>query len=464
MTRAEDVGAAFAITGANGPASAGRWEPVFSTPVIAVHLHLLPTGKVLMWGLGGESQVWDPASGSFTEVVTPYEMFCSGHTFLPDGRLLVSGGHIASGKGLPLSAIFDPASNSWSTTGTMGWGRWYPTTTTLPNGEILSLAGHDQDGVMVLTPEIWDGGSWRQLASASNVDLPYYPRMFVAPNGKVFMAGERNATKYLDVSGTGRWTSVTARKAGNRSYGSAVMYAPGKIIYIGGGDPPRSSAEVIDLNQASPSWRVVVPMAFARRQMNATLLADGQVLVTNGTSGPGFNDQTSPVRYAELWNPTTETWSTLAIEAEGRMYHSTSLLLPDGRVLSSGSGDGNGAVNHRTAQIFTPPYLFRPDGTLADRPQITDAPTVLSYGQPFSVETPDPSSIVRGTLIRLSSVTHASNLSQLIFPLTFQATGPTTLSATAPPNGNLAPPGPYMLFLIDANGVPSVGSIMRVGP
>ncbi len=240
-----------------------------------------------MWGLGGESQVWDPATGSFTQVVTPYEMFCSGHTFLPDGRLLVSGGHIASGHGLPLSAIFDPASNTWSATSRMGWGRWYPATTTLPNGEILALAGHDEDGRMVLTPEIWNGGTWRTLSTASNVDLPYYPRMFVAPNGKVFMAGERNATKYLDVGGTGQWTSVTARKAGNRSYGSAVMYAPGKIIYIGGGDPPRATAEVIDLTKPSPSWRVVAPMAFPRRQMNATLLADGQVLVTNGTSGPG---------------------------------------------------------------------------------------------------------------------------------------------------------------------------------
>ena len=148
------------------------------------------------------------------------------------------------------------------------------------------------------------------------------------------------------------------------------------------------------------------------------------------------------MRYAELWNPTTETWSTLAIEAEGRMYHSTSILLPDGRVMSSGSGDGNGAVNHRMAQIITPPYLFGPDGTLADRPQIATAPSSLSYGQTFAVETPDSGSIVRGTLIRLSSVAHAFDESQLIYPLTFTATGPTTLSTTAPPDGNLAPPGP----------------------
>ena len=464
IAQTAEVGAAFATTGSSGTAVEGRWEPVFSTPVVAVHLHLLPTGKVLLWGAAGESQVWDPVTGGFTEFATPYRLFCSGHTYLPDGRLLVSGGHISNGHGLPLSAIFDPASNSWSTTGTMARGRWYPTTTTLPNGEILTLSGHDEGGSMVLTPEIWDGGSWRQLTSASNVDLPYYPRMFVAPNGRVFMAGEKQGTRYLSVTGTGQWTTVGSRKGGNRSYGSAVMYAPGKIIYVGGGDPPKSSAEVIDLNQAAPAWRVVAPMSFARRQMNATLLADGQVLVTNGTSGPGFNDESSPVRYAELWNPTTERWTTLSAEAEGRMYHSTTILLPDGRVLSSGSGDGSGATNHRTAQIFTPPYLFKPDGTLADRPTISSAPARLSYRQSFTVETPDAGSIVRATLIRLSSVTHAFNESQLIYPLELTPAGATTLAATAPPDGITAPPGPYMIFLIDANGVPSVGSMVAVGP
>ncbi len=109
-------------------------------------------------------------------------------------------------------------------------------------------------------------------------------------------------------------------------------------------------------------------------------------------------------------------------------------------MLSSGSGDGNGAVNHRTAQIFTPPYLFRPDGTLADRPLITSAPSALSYSQTFAVETPDPSTIVRGTLIRLSSVTHAYNLSQLIYPLTFTTTGPTTLSRPRPRTATTHPP------------------------
>jgi hypothetical protein len=244
------------------------------------------------------------------------------------------------------------------------------------------------------------------------------------------------------------------------------MYAPGKILYAGGGDPPTASAEVIDLNQAAPAWRTVPGMAFARRQMNATLLADGKVLVTNGSSGPGFNNLADAVHYAELWNPATESWTTMAREATPRVYHSTALLLPDGRVLSSGSGEGDGvtfAQSELSAEVFSPPYLFNPDGSRAARPAISSAPTTLAYGQTVSVESPDAGSVARGTLIRLSSVTHAFNASQVIYPLVFAATGPTTLSAAGPANANLAPPGPYLLFLVNRNGVPSVAKIVRVG-
>jgi hypothetical protein len=290
--------------------------------------------------------------------------------------------------------------------------------------------------------------------------------MFVAPNGKVFLAGFPQTTRYLDVSGTGQWTTVAVRNVADRTLGSAVMYAPGKILYAGGGDPPTASAEVIDLNQPSPSWRTVAAMDFARRQMNATLLADGGVLVTGGTSGPGFNNQAGAVHVAELWNPESETWTRMASETRNRTYHSTAILLPSGRVLSSGSGEGGEVpfVNSEfSAQLFSPPYLFNPDGSPAPRPSITAAPGSLSYGQSFNVETPDAESISRGTLIRLSSVTHAFNMSQLIYPLSFTATSATTVSAQAPPNANLAPPGPYMLFLINGSGVPSVAKIVTVG-
>jgi hypothetical protein len=449
-------------------AAGGQWAPAFATPAVAVHLHLLPAGKVFFWGDVGNAELWDPAnpSAGFTAVTKPYRIYCSAHTFGPDGRLLVTGGTSPNTRGLRVATVFDPASNGWSATTSMAQGRYYPTLTTLPNGEILVVSGHDTSLTVVTIPEVWNGASWRRLTSASlSIPSPYYPAMFVAPNGKVFLAGFPQTSRYLDVSGTGQWSTVANRNVADRTMGSAVMYAPGKILYAGGGDPPTASAEVIDLNQAAPSWRTVARMAYARRQLNATLLADGKVLVTGGTSGPGFNDQAGAVHTAELWDPVTETWSIMASEAKNRTYHSTAMLLPDGRVLSSGSGEGGGvayANSELSAQVFTPPYLFNRDGTLAARPSITSAPATLGYGQSFTVQTPDAGAVSRGSLIRLSSVTHAFNQSQLIYPLTFTAATTTSVQALAPANGNLAPPGPYMLFLINKSGVPSVAKMVML--
>ena len=470
VIQSRTIAANFAAAGPSPAALRGKWAAAFATPVVAVHMHLLPTGKVLLWGDQGAAQLWDPANpgAGFTAVSKTYRIFCSGHTLLPDGRLLVTGGTITGTKGDPRAVLFNPSAGTWSATGSMAQGRYYPTTTVLPSGEVLAVSGSDETGAVVTIPEIGDGNTWRRLTTASlSIPGPYYPAMFVAPNGKVFLAGFPPTSRYLDVTGTGEWTVVDDRIVADRKMGSAVMYAPGKILYAGGGDPPTNSAEVIDLNEASPAWRSVPGMQFARRQMNATLLADGKVLVTNGTSGPGFNDVTSPAFDAELWNPATETWTTMARESVLRVYHSAALLLPDGRVLSSGSGEGGGVTfqnSQFSAQVFSPPYLFKADGTLAQRPAITTAPSHLSYGQAFTVESPDAGSVTRGNLIRLSSVTHAFNQSQLIYPLTFSATGATTLSAVAPASGNLAPPGPYLLFLVNANGVPSKASMVSVGP
>jgi hypothetical protein len=470
VIQSRTIAATFSSGGSSISAVRGRWGAVFSTPVVVVHMHLLPTAKVLLWGDQGNAELWDPANpgGGFTAVSKTYRIFCSGHTFLPDGRLLVTGGVVTGTTGDPRAVLFDPITRAWSGAGPMAQGRYYPTATALPSGEILAISGNDENRHVVTIPEIWNGSAWRRLTSASlSIPGPFYPAMFVAPNGKVFLAGFPQTSRYLDIAGTGAWSTVGDRNVADRRLGSAVMYAPGKILYAGGGDPPTSSAEVIDLNPGAPVWRSVPGMQFARRQMNATLLADGQVLVTGGTSGPGFNDVTRPVYEAELWNPTTESWTTMARESVVRTYHSTALLLPDARVLSSGSGEGGGvtlANSQLSAQIFSPPYLFNADGTLAHRPAITSAPSRLTYGQPFAVETPDAASVSRGTLIRLSSVTHAFNQSQLIYPLAFSASGSTTLTAVAPRSANLAPPGPYMLFLVNAKGVPSKARMVSVGP
>jgi len=462
------VPAAFSLAGTSVPATQGRWDPAFTTPVVAVHIHLMRNGKVLLWGDNGNPQLWTPGGG-FSAVSKPYRIYCSGHTFLPDGRLLVMGGTSPGTLGLRDATVFNPSTSTWSPTNSMAQGRYYPTATTLPNGEILVVSGHDTAKKVVTIPEVrTSSGTWRRLTAAPlAIPDPFYPDMFVAPNGKVFMAGFQQTSRYLSVSGTGLWTTVANRIVADRRLGSAVMYAPGKVMYAGGGDPPTASAEVIDLNQGAPTWRSVPGMAFRRRQMNSTILADGSVLVTGGTSGAGFNDQAGAVYEAELWDPKTETWKTMAREAKVRAYHSAALLLPDGRVLSTGGGEGGGIdyVNSEfSGQLFSPPYLFNSNGTLATRPTISSVPAKLTYGLSFTVGTPNAASITRGNLVKLSSTTHAFNASQLLYPLTFTTASSTSVRAVAPANGNQAPPGPYMLFLLNAAGVPSVAKIVMVGP
>jgi len=308
----------------------------------------------------------------------------------------------------------------------------------------------------VSIPEVWEGTSWRQLTTAS-LALPNYPRTFVAPDGRVFYAGAQQQSSYLDVTGTGSWTNGPLRKFGVRSYGSAVMYEPGKILYVGGGHPPTNTAEIIDLNQPSPQWTYTGSLAYARWNTNATVLPTGELLVTGGTSDGDRTNPAGAVNAAELWNPATGSWTTLASNAVFRGYHSTSLLLPDGRVLHTGGGDGVGTPDNLNYELYSPPYLFR-----GARPIVTGAtPGAGGYGQTLFVETADGASIAKVTLIRFGSVTHAFDQGQRLVPLSFSS-APGGLSVTLPASRTTAPPGPYMLFLVNGNGVPSVGRIMRL--
>ena len=221
---------------------------------------------------------------------------------------------------------------------------------------------------------------------------------------------------------------------------------------IVGGGAPTNTAEVIDLSATSPAWRFVAPMAQARRQLNATLLPDGKVLVTGGTHGSGFNNVSTPVYAAEMWDPATESWTTMASGQVPRLYHSTAVLLSDGRVLTGG-GDG-----YTELEAYSPPYLFQ-----GPRPSITAAPARVSYGDTFFVETPDAASITQVTWVGLSSVTHAVNMSQRFVRSTFSpAAG--GIDVVAPSNAH-ATPGPYLLFILNGTGVPSVAKIVGLtGP
>jgi len=441
------------------PAQVGKWTAPFPLPIVAVHLNLLPNGKLFFFG-HQPPQMWDRAANTFTPFPQPQWLYCAGHAFLPDGRLLVAGGHIENLRGLPDAKLFSHTTQSWSVAAPMARGRWYPTLTTLGGGTILAIGGRDQNAVTVHTPEVWNGTTWRALTGA-NRTIPYnYPRTFLAPNGRVFYAGELQETFYLNTSGTGSWTYVADRLYGRRDYGSAVMYEPGKILYVGGGRTT-NTAEVIDLKQPSPKWEWTGSMAYPRRHLNATVLPDGTVLVTGGSSGTDINDETRPVYAAELWSPTAKKWTVLAGNSVVRVLHSTALLLPDGKVVLAGGGEAAGKTDHLDAELFSPPYLFNPDGTLAARPRISSAPATTYYNTSFTVQTPDAASIGKIAWVRLGSVTHAFDQNQRYVPLVFTRTS-NGLVVTPPASQNTAPPGHYMLFLINIKGVPSVARIQRV--
>src|SRR5262249_20783371 len=373
--------------------------------------------------------------------------------FLADGRLFVAGGHIQNGVGLSEAGLYNPFSDTWAAAPLMNAGRWYPTVTTLANGDALVVSGSMDSSYGVNTlPQVYETAtdSWRSLTSAQ-LSQELYPMMFLAPNGSVVHVAPSQTTRYLDTSGTGTWSFVASRTFGSRDYGSAVMYVDGKVLVLGGGDPPTNTAEVIDLNQPSPTWRSVGPMSTARRQVNATLLPNGTVLVTGGTSGPGFNDATNPVYLAELWDPATESFRPLASATVPRLYHSGAVLLPDGRVLTTGGND------QPTPEAFSPPYLFK-----GARPTMSAVPSTIGYGQHFSVQTPDAASITKVTLIRIASVTHSFDQNQRLSVLSF-APSSSTLDIVAPVTANVAPPGHYLLFIINGNGAPSVGNIVQLG-
>ncbi|MGQ0604830.1 MAG: Calx-beta domain-containing protein, partial [Anaerolineales bacterium] len=256
----------------------GHWSEVMPLPVVPIHLHLLPTGQVLFWDRhhdmfdwDGNPRRWDPVTGALTMAQgVDYDLFCAGHSFLADGRLLVTGGHISDTVGDDEASLYNPFTDTWSRLPVMNGGRWYPSNVTLANGEVLVMAGTKEDGINPI-PQVWQPATntWRDLTGATHGGYPneadYYPFLYQAPNGLVFDAGPQRRARYLDPALTGNWTDVATSTVLYRDYGSSVMYEPGKVLIVGGNprepDPnapptivPSASAEVIDLNAGTPAW------------------------------------------------------------------------------------------------------------------------------------------------------------------------------------------------------------------
>jgi hypothetical protein len=466
----------------------GSWEKTANpSPVRAVHAALLRTGKVLLIAGSGNSvdefaagsfktAVYDPTTDTFrSDITTPYDLFCGGHAFLPDGRLLVVGGTGAydDGSGGYIGEkrvrIFNPVSETYQNAPDMAIGRWYPTVVSKGNGTLVATAGYDEKRQHSNTFQIFDpvSQSWSANRPLGNpapggvgIYSPLYPSFHLMANGNLFYSGMHawalgpGTSPYIwnTDTNTVQWLDNNI-DVDRRDQGASVLLPPAqdqKVMIIGG-DGVASTA-VIDLKDPNPRYVEGPPIDAGKMYVSAVILPDGRVLQTGGTDGWRENPDVQYVRSSQILDPKTMTWTKVPDATVDRTYHSGALLLPDGRVLTFG-GDPIGGSYQMDVEIYSPGYMSQ------TRPQITSAPLNVTYGSAFTVRTDTP--VGSAVLIRPSAVTHSSDSDQRSVDLAV-APGATSTQLTIPANPNLTPPGWYMLFVRDADGVPSVARWVKV--
>jgi hypothetical protein len=517
------------------PALYGQWTSgPFQIPVHAIHMALLPTGKVIFFSypffnapssgnppVDGDAWIWDPSKtpdtsdnadpsnepGVFTHVPPPLDpatgkrasLFCAGLSLLANGDLFVTGGTLRFPTstspyhlGLRRAYTFNPWSGTWINQPDMQHGRWYPSHVELADGRVAVLAGWDETGAVdnsqleIFNPtEDPNGvGTWSYAPQGNRVtDL--YPHMTLLGNGQIFLGGPGPDDSAVLDPATMKWTDVSDHGP-RRMYGTEVLDPNGtgpseKVTEIGGYPNANDSGtyaavattQSIDLSVAAPDWNDGPSMHVARADHNTLWLPDGEMLTVGGGDGRVNGSQYilkpgNPEHQVELFDPATGQWRLGPAQQINRAYHSTAVLLPDGRVLSAGDDDPSASYqrpnrpfegsDRNSGEIYSPPYLFR-----GPRPQITSAPNAALYNSAFHVGVTNANPAdTHAVLIPPAAVTHATNPNPRIVPLRSAAVGD-GLDLIAPANANVAPRGWYMLFVVNSQGVPSVATWVRIG-
>jgi hypothetical protein len=457
----------------------GQWRTLpFLMPINPVHLALLHTGEVLVVAGSGNvatetnfrAAVWDPLGSTIVTQALAWDMFCNGMVVLPDGRAFINGGNLQYDPfhGEPRNAVYDPATGLFSDVENMAHGRWYPTTTVLGDGRVMTFSGLSETGGTNTAVEIYTAGTGWSPEYAAGWTPPLYPRMHLISDGRVFYSGSGRGSRIFNPT-THAWSAVvaTTNYSGTRTYGTSVLLPltpangyKSRVMIFGGGNPATATTEIIDLSQPTPAWQFGPSMSQPRIEMNATILPNGKVLALGGSTND--EDAATASLNADLYDPTTNTFSSAGANVYPRLYHSGSLLLPDATVMLAGGNPVRGSYEQHI-EIYSPAYLFNGDGTLASRPIVTGVtPGPIGYGGAFQVQTPDALNIASVVLVRPGAPTHAFDMDQRLVGLSY-TTGSGVLNVTAPPNGNIAPPGYYMLFVLNSTGVPSVAAFVRVG-
>jgi hypothetical protein len=456
----------------------GQWQTLTNqAPINPIHVALMNNGEVLIVAGSGnlatetlfQAAVWDRSSQTFLTQTLAWDMFCNGMVVLHDGRVLVNGGNLRYDPfyGERRNAVFDPATHLFTNVQNMAHGRWYPTTTTLGDGRVMTFSGLNETGATNTSVEIYTVGSgWSQEYPAGWTP-PLYPRMHLSTDGRVFYAGAGRGSRFFNPA-TNTWTAVvaTTNYTASRDYGTSVLlpltpangYRP-RVLILGGASPATATTEIIDLSNPTPAWQYGPSMSQPRIQLSATILPNGKVLAVGGSMNN--EDAVTASLNGDLFDPNTNTFSPAGVNVFPRLYHSASLLLPDATVLLIGGNPQRGNYERRL-EIYSPAYLFTAGGTPAVRPTVSGVtPGTVGYGATFQVQTPDAAQISSVVLVRPGAATHAFDMEQRLVGLSYTV-GSGVLNVIAPPNGNIAPPGYYMLFVLDSAGVPSVARFVRL--
>lgn len=507
-----------------GSQVSGAWDPRIlpwsdgRKAILPIHAALLPDGRVMSYGTHGANpegrfefnfDVWTPPRANENDIDDPWRhmvlptgidtyLFCSALILMPtSGELLLQGGDnwdTTSGgntnTGTSATNIFSPATNQMRRAGQMHEPRWYGSVLTLPDGRTYVQGGTDGRAVYGGNPiratraEIRDPatGVSTQLSGFDTTDLDNnYPRNFVGPDGLVFGFDHQQMYR-IDPSGKGSRTNLGTEdwEYGWSATSTAVMFEPGRILVVGGSgtgwkDDGRT-ARIIDLNNGpTPQLTSTMRTSQLRQWSNSTVLPDGKVVLMGGSEKNVIADQvnfpTGQVAYrVEIFDPANNSWTLGPSQQRMRLYHSIALLLPNGTVLSA-SGGWPGPQLNLDAEIYYPPYLFKADGSLASRLTIDSTSTVLDPGQTLTIQTPDADKVARVTIVKTGAVTHSFNFEQRFIEVGHKdkATKPIVrqgnqLQVKLPANRFETPPGYYMAFVLDANGVPSEGKIFRINP
>jgi len=465
----------------------GSWGDLQQWPLIGLHAIVTQDGKVLTFGTdsrgmqGGQFiyDVFDPETGTHTTLpnTTPTDIFCSAAIILPGtNQILIAGGD-ARGEGGPVNAgiddvnIFnsDDYSLTPSDTGDMTYQRWYPTMVSLASGQVVIIGGTNKQKQGVGVPEIYTPGEgWRALDGAADADIaasPLYTRAWVNTSGTItYVSTGRGRDSdievmTLDPSGNGSVQETGTLPFAYDWSSPSIMYETGKVLLMAS----NGQLWTMDINGSTPVFSQTERLSQDRNWSDMTVLADGSVLVNGGTSNG--NREASADTTAAIWDPDTGQLTYGADEDQPRLYHSATVLLADGSVLSLGGGAaGSAENNYLDGQIYRPPYLYDDDGSLATRPVVSGAPEEVEPGESFTLTVDDASAIANLTFVKSGAATHSFNMEARMTDLSFTVVNATTIEVTLPDNPHEIVAGNWMLFAWNTDGVPARAPIIAVQP